>query len=466
MKKIFKKYNIIAILFILSISIVYSIFSKAIYDFLDEYTDIGQNFTEVNYIYGEANEGDYHIKLKILTDPSGRVKEVEVTEYRPRQDNAEFTLQKLISSSIDKYDSSEISMIDENYQDLITAYRKAFDNALGIKQVINDNSLNRVSMTDLEIAPLVNRQEVGVTKYSIKTGFGAYILNNFTKADRNKNGNLSSHEYLCAVTVDQNGRISNCKFDHITSNISFTNNGEIPTGNARAYKYVSDKCDPSFNGYCNDGNYINILDFEKTVLSLKFMSEVEKRFGTKVGYSSFVKALKNAYTNARYYGANKDDVLGLAAYKELNKKNIINSNGKDNGYVLFQTSYMVLTTNKDMAITSCIVDIAENDATITKDGNILGSGQSQAYTISELANTEKYTKIEAKYVPIRKQLNDLSIRITGNMVNDLINEFSENTDNRGYAKPNGTLYDFEDIDFIKVVETMSLAYLDSRKIMS
>lgn len=466
MNKFIKKYNLIIIILMLILSMAYAIFSRTIYNFVEEYTDIGQSFSEINYIYGEANEGDYHIKLKILTDPSGRVKEVEVTEYRPRQDDAEFTLQKLIASSIDKYESSEISIMADNYEDLIIAYKKAFDNALGIKQAVNDTSLNRVSMTDPEVAKLVNRQEVPVTKYSIKTGFGAYILNNFTNADRNKNGNLSSHEYLCAVNVDQNGRIVNCKFDHITSNISFTINGEVPTGNARAYKYESDKSDPGFNGYCNDGNYINMLDFEKTVLGLHFMSEVEKRFGTRVGYASFVKALKNAYTNAKYYGANKDDVLGLASYKELNKKNIINSNGKDNGYVLFQTNYMILTTNKDMAITSCIVDVAENDAVITKDGTILGSGQSQAYTIDELANTDKYSKIESKYVPIRKQLNDLSVRITGGVATDLINEFSENTDNRGYAKPDGILYDFVDIDFIRIIEILSKAYIDSRKIMS
>lgn len=466
MRKYIKKYKIVSILFMISISLLYAIFSRTIYNFLDEYTNIGQNFSEINYIYGEANEGDYHIKLKVLTDPSGRVKEVEVTEYKPRLDEAEFTLQKLISSSIDKYESSEISVISENYEDLIIAYKKAFDDALGIKQAVNDSSLNRVSMTEPEIAPLVNRTESAVTKYSVKTGFGAYIINNFTNADRNKNGNLSSHEYLCAVNVDQNGRIINCKFDHITSNISFTNNGEIPTGNARAYKYESDKSAPGFNGYCNDGNYINMLEFEKTVLSLHFMSEVEKRFGTRTGYSSLIKALKNAYTNAKYYGANKDDVLGLASYKELNKKNIVNSNGKDNGYVLFQTNYMILTTNRDMAITSCIVDMCENDAVITKDGTILGSGQSQAYTIDELANTDKYTKIESKYVPIRKQLNDLSIRITGGITNDLINEFSDNTDNRGFAKTNGSLYNFVDIDFIKIIETLSKAYLDSRKIMS
>ena len=127
---------------------------------------------------------------------------------------------------------------------------------------------------------------------------------------------------------------------------------------------------------------------------------------------------------------------------------------------------MILTTNKDMAITSCIVDMAENDAVITKDGTILGSGQSQAYTIDELANTDKYSKIESKYIPIRKQLNDLSIRITGGVATDLINEFSENTDNRGYAKPEGILYDFVDIDFIRIIEILSKAYIDSRKIMS
>lgn len=466
MKNYLKKIHIIIIIFMVLISFVFAIFSKALFTFFTEYVNVGQDFVENNYIYGEASEEEYHVKLKMMTDPSGRVKEIEVTEYRPRQDEAEFVLQKLITSSIDKYESSEISFTDELYEDLVIAYKKAFDNTLGIKEVKADISINRVSMLDEEVASKVNRQEVAVTKYSIKTGFGAYILNNFIKADRNKNGNLSTHEYLCAITVEQNGRISNCKFDHITSNISFTNSGEIPTGNARAYKFESDKNDPGFNGYCNDGNYINILEFEKTVLNLKFMSEIEKRFGTKQGYASFVKALKNAYTNARYYGANKDDVVGLSAYKELNKKNIINANGKKNGYVQFETNYMVLTTNKDLAISSCIVDESFNDATITKDGNILGSGQSQAYTIHELANTDKYSKIEAKYVPIRKQLNDLATRITGGFATDIINEFSENTNNRGYAKEDGALYDFEDIDFIKITEILSQSYLDSRKIMS
>ena len=466
MKKINNKFNILIIIIMILISIGYAIFSKAIYNFVDEYVNIDNNFQENNYIYGEADELDNHIKLKILTDPSGRVKEVEVVEYRPRLDEAEWTLQKLIANSIDKYESSEISGTYEGFDELIVAYKKAFDNALGIKQVVNDNQINRVSLQDAEILEQVTRNEVPVTRYSIKTGFGAYIINNFTNADRNKNGNLSTHEYLCAVNVDSNGRILNCKFDHITSNISFTNDGKVPTGNARAYKYESDKNDPGFNGYCNDGHYINMIDFEKTCISLRLMSEIEKRYKDRQGYQLFVKALQNAYTNAKYYGANKDDTLGLASYKELNKKNIIDANGKNNGYVMFETTYMAITTNKDLTITSCIADMSENDVTITKDGNILGSGQSQSYTICELSNSDKYSRVESKYVPIRKQLNDLALRITGGFVQDLINEFSENTNNRGLAKPDGNLYDFVDIDFIKIIETMSNSFLDSRKIQS
>ena len=455
-----KKFNLIGIVFIIIISISYIFVAPILHNFLSNIIKFDNLIDD--YEYGEySNDKDY-IKLKIKIDNSGRIKEVIVYDKSYESEDDEFLIQKLVSNSIDKYESSDINDEESNLA-LSEVYKKALDIALGYKEEDVNESYDKVTLKDPEIFEQINRNEVQLQRESVKTGFGAYIINNFTDADRNKNGNLSTHEYICAVLVEQNGRISQIKFDHISSNINYDRTGSVPIGTARAYKFISDKSDLGFTGMCSDGSFINIIELENKLTSIRNINEAKRIYGNAKGYEPFMKALEMAVLNAKYIGATKDDTLGMASYKELNRRDIINANNNDNGSVTYISNYAAMTINKELIISSCMYDMTYNKITITSDGKVLGSRDSQAYTVNELSNVDKYSKMERRYVNIKKDINNVSDYVTNYTVEAIINKISQATDDRGIGLIDTELQDYKNIDFIKVVEILSNGFIDSRK---
>ena len=48
-----------------------------------------------------------------------------------------------------------------------------------------------------------------------------------------------------------------------------------------AYTFLSDKSKVGFNGLVNDGNYVDIYDFEKQVLTYRHFEDIKNRFINK-----------------------------------------------------------------------------------------------------------------------------------------------------------------------------------------
>lgn len=414
------------------------------------------------YLYGEANglKGSVKVKLKVGND--GKIKDISVTEFSSDYQAVPAALQKLVKSVLDKYNGYDVDTVS-GATDTSNTFKEAVNKALNYKEYNSIDVYDRVSLKDKEVLDEVTREEIETkNRYSIRTGLGAYVVNSFFDADYNKNGDLVTHEYICGVVIEQNGRISQVKFDHIGSNINFDRKGQVPTGSVRMYKFASDKSEPRFNGICTDGSLINIFNFEDAVIRNKFYSEVEKNYQNKKGYEPFLKALQLAVENAKYIGGNGEDSLGIASVKQLEKRNIINATDEENGRVVFDSFYVALTLDKEQGITSCVLDESENVVTLTSDGKVLGSRDGQIYTLNDLSNGNKYSRIERKKVEEKKNINKLSDLFTGYTVNNLVTELSNATDEKGNIKADGNLAEYEGNNMIKYIDLITNAYLNAK----
>lgn len=454
-----KKISILVFILFAAISASYLVFSQNIYDFL--YQEVFNGKERGEYLYGTAEGEKGRISLKIKVDNSGTIKEVVVTEHSD-SDVAQQALQKLIDNSLDKQNADEIDTVT-GATDTSNTYKTIISSLLSspVSYEVEDKT-EKISLAEPDVQYTIERTVVN--REGFKSGIGGYVMNSFQDADYNRNGNLFTNEYICAVILNENNRIEQVKFDHIGSNISFDRFGKVPTGGAKAYVFTSDKTKAGFNGMINDGNYVNMYDFEKQVLTYRHFEEIKSRFIGKKGYAPLIYALENAIDNARFIGASYGDTLGISVNKILKKRDIVDSTDTQNGKVNFISNYCLITTDKTKVISSCMFDNVVNTVTLTNNGKILGSREKEIYTLNELSNTSKYTKIDLPRYEMKLQLNTLGEFMKGNTIDNMLSLISEFTDDKGVAKPNMAFKDLKNIDFIEFIDLISRAYVDAVKI--
>ncbi len=456
------KKSIITLFVFIVLSALYIIFGRNLYDFVSERSNYMINADE--YLYGSATGEKGKIGLRIRVDGSGAIKEVLVTEHTDSEIAIQ-ALQKLIDDSLDKESAEEIDVVS-GATDTSNTYKSIIGELISDAVYYEEDDDNKkISLNDPENQALIERRQIGEEEGGYKSGLGGYIFNTFQDADYNRNGNLVTNEYICAVVLNRYNRIEQVKFDHIVSNISFDRFGKVPTGSAKAYVFTSDKSKSGFNGLINDGNYVDIFDFEKQVLTYKHFEEIKSKFINKKGYAPLVNALENAIDNARFIGANQEDPLGLSVNKILKKRDIKNSTDEENGKVHFVSNYCLTTTNKENKISSCMFDNVVNTVTLTSNGKILGSREKEIYTLNELSNVKKYSKIDSSKFNMKQQLNALADFIRDTSIDDLLKVISEYTDDRGLAKEGSPFSDLKNIDFIEFIDLISRAYIDSITIL-
>lgn len=441
------------------VSFLVIFFGQNVYDAInDKY--FGEKY-ENDFLYGSKTGEHGKISVKLRLDSIGSIKEVYIVEH-PDNDIASTALQKLINNSLDKVSADEVDTISgatETSDVYKSILRKLLDD-----QPENENKYDNVklSMADPDVLANVERQVYN--QEGFKSGIGGYIFNQFQDADYNRNGNLVTNEYICAVMLNQYNRIEDVKFDHITSNMSFDRYGKVPTGGAKAYTFLSDKSKVGFNGLANDGNYIDIFDFEDKVLTLRHFEDIKNSYINKKGYAPFIYALENAIDNARFIGAGNGDTLGLSAYKVLKKSDIKDSTDDENGSVNFVSTYGLITVDKDSRISSAMFDNVTNLVTLTNVGKILGSREKEVYTLNELTNPEKYSKIDSSKFELKAQLNVLGDFLRGNDIDTILGVISKATDDKGNATKDGILAMIDKVDFIEFTDIIAKAFINAVKI--
>ncbi len=455
-----KKSVILFILFV-AITSVYMYFYDTVYDFVRDLYN--QNINNTDYLYGEAVGEKGKISLKIRVDNSKTIKEVIVLEHSD-SDIAINALQKLITNSLDKQYYSEIDTVS-GATDTSSTYISIIKDLLGEPiEYVDETKEERVSIDDPDLGIALDR--IVVNPGGLKSGIGGYVYNRFQDADYDHNGVLSTNEYICAVLLDEENNIIDVTFDHIPSNINFDMYGSVPTGGAKAYTFISDKSKIDFNGIINDGNSIDVYAFEKQIIDLKNMKSINYAYGNIKAYAPYLEALSNAIDNSRFIGADYGDRLGVSVSKILKKRDIKDATSTSDGKVDFTSSYCMITSDKDGKISSCMFDNVANRVVLTNTGQILGSREKEIFTLNELSDTSKYTRIDLSKFNLKLEYNVLGDYIRGKTVDDMLSYISLYTDDRGMALDEYSFRDLKDIDFVEIIDLLSKAYIDSIAIVA
>lgn len=204
---------------------------------------------------------------------------------------------------------------------------------------------------------------------AVKTGLAVVASINITDAAEDADGKASYDVTYAAVTVDDNGVITGCKFDSVGVDVAFdaagtikTEDAEVLTKHEKGFDYGMVAYGGSAYEWFEQANSVAAYAVGKTVEELKngaidesgYAVDVDLKTSASINLYGYVAAIEAAVNNAKHLGAQAGDELKLVSINAL-------SGGNLNGDV-------VAVTMKDGVITSCYIDSLQAALTVAEDG--------------------------------------------------------------------------------------------------
>lgn len=218
----------------------------------------------------------------------------------------------------------------------------------------------------------------------VKTGLG--ILTSVSFAD----GKLTYNVLMAAVAVDEEGVITDCVIDGVSSNVTIADVKEGWTQEAKTKNELGNSYGMVAWGgakYEWDRQAQNFADYVKgkTVRQVSGIAIAESgkpadtdlSASVTIAIGDFKEVVRSAAANAEYWGADSADELILAATPAL-------SGG--NGFVQLDMDVTALT-RKDDTITACIIDALQAKAEFDGDGKVTTDLTAGFKTKNELAES-------------------------------------------------------------------------------
>lgn len=226
-----------------------------------------------------------------------------------------------------------------------------------------NNALDPVKYPYVE-EEAVNRKEVPMTADSLKLGFGSAISLADSVSAGEKAGNAQVNAIVAAVTVDNNGKIVECKIDGTDASIGISNEGKILV--------ESDVVHVKAKSQLNDAAWNKQVSAVEASVVGKTLAEV-KQIAADSSNKDFLYAVVAAVEGAKSLGAKVGDKLGLGVVNEIvydkgshTRDATAEKVGQAQGYA----SYTALTVNKDGVITSAIIDSSQGNVNFDTKGVI------------------------------------------------------------------------------------------------
>ncbi len=210
----------------------------------------------------------------------------------------------------------------------------------------------------------------------VKTG-----LSFITTLDSSKDGQSQANLALTAVTVDDNGVITNCVIDYVQAKIKFDETGKITTDMATKFQSKNELGDgygmrkassisaewneqaAAFAAYC----------VGKTIEELKNMpldesgKPVDIIASCTLAANEFMAGVEDAVANAVHMGAKKGDVLKLVQYSDMAKSK--DATAEADGQTQVYAHVGAFTLNGDV-ITSAYIDAVQANVKFNAQGKI------------------------------------------------------------------------------------------------
>ena len=211
---------------------------------------------------------------------------------------------------------------------------------------------------------------------AVKTG-----LSFVTTVNSSKDGQAQANIALTAVTVDDNGVITNCVIDYVQAKIKFDETGKLTTDIATEFQSKNELGDgygmrrasainaewneqaAAFAAYC----------VGKTLEEVKGMATDENGKGVDVitsctlAVSEFLPGIEDAVNNAVHMGAKKGDALKLVQVSNMSKSK--NATETADGQAQVYAHVAAITLAGDV-ITSCYIDAVQATVKFNAQGKI------------------------------------------------------------------------------------------------
>jgi hypothetical protein len=238
------------------------------------------------------------------------------------------------------------------------------------------------------------------TGEAVRTGFGVVTsIAKSTDATSKENGLAQVDSTVVALTLGEDGKITNCVIDAIQTKINFTNKGAITTPLDTEFKskqalgseYGMGKVSSIKKEWNQQADAFAQYVIGKTVDEVKGIAVNDEGVSTEPDLTStvtihvgdFIKAIEKAASNAKDMGAKAGDKLGLGIKTTISKSKAA---GNEDGTAQAYSNYAVTTTDSSGKITSCIIDGSQSDVKFSKAGKITSDLNAAPKTKVELGD--------------------------------------------------------------------------------
>ncbi|MDD2417732.1 MAG: hypothetical protein PHR18_01765 [Oscillospiraceae bacterium] len=233
---------------------------------------------------------------------------------------------------------------------------------------------------------------------TVKTGLGVITSIANSKDSAEEDGLAEMYSTIVAVTVDKDGKIVKCVIDAAQTKVNFSKEGKLTTpltnefktknelGLAYNMKGVSgikkewNEQAAAFADYVEGKTASQVAGI--AVDEAKHPTGSDLKSSVTVSVGDFIAGVQKAITNAKDYGAQADDKLGLGVITNINKSK--DADADKAGVAQAYSSYALTTTDAQGKITSCVIDASQTNVEFDKSGKITSDLTAEQKTKNEL----------------------------------------------------------------------------------
>lgn len=219
---------------------------------------------------------------------------------------------------------------------------------------------------------------------AVKTGMAILTtIASSTNAEADQAGLAQGYSNIVAVTVDENGVITNCVIDAIQTNVNFDSEGKVTTaldtvtvgkqelGDAYGMKKAS-KIGKEWNEQADALAAYVIGMTADEVLAIPMdqgaPSDADLSSSVTMHVNDYIATIVEAVKSATVLGANSTDKIGIGTYSTIDGSK--DASTDESGNVQVYAHFAAVTFDADGLITSAVLDASQADINFGADGLI------------------------------------------------------------------------------------------------
>jgi len=281
-------------------------------------------------------------------------------------------------------------------------------------------------------APAASTAPVASSDDAVKTGLSVVTsVGKSTPASADGDGLAQSDIALVAVTVDDNGVITDCVIDAVQAKISFSAQGKILTDPATQFlsknelgdAYGMKKASSIGKEWSEQAAAMAQYAIGKTVDEIKGIAvneggapaDADLASSVTLYIGSFVSGIEDAVNNAAHLGAKAGDKLSLTTVTTMSKSKdaAADADGQAQAYA----TLAAITTNGDV-ITSCYIDAVQANVNFSVSGAITTDLSAPISTKNQLGEGYGMKKASSIGKEWNEQAAAFSAYVTGRTISE------------------------------------------------